>query len=259
MRFYSTMLPTHTKTIIEFKNISFGYSSEPVLKDVSLVIHEGDYIGVIGPNGGGKTTLLKILVGLIEPHAGEVFIYGKSKSKFKKNSLIGYVPQKAINFDQNFPATVGEIVLMGCSAQKGLFKSLNSEDKKKAREALRKVGMEDFHDHLIGQLSGGQQQRVLIARALALEPKILVLDEPTVGVDVRNQEQFYKLLKQLNQDMGLTLILVSHDIDVVANEVTDLACINQTLSYHGEPEKFMKEDYMNQLYGKETKFILHHH
>lgn len=249
----------HTKTIIEFKNISFGYNSELILKDVSLAIHEGDYIGIIGPNGGGKTTLLKILVGLLEPKKGEVFIFGKNNKTFKERSVIGYVPQRAAHFDQTFPATVEEVVLMGRAAKKGLFKSLTAEDKKKAHEALQKVGMESFNDRLIGQLSGGQQQRVLIARALALDPQILVLDEPTVGVDVHNQEQFYRLLKQLNQEMGLTLILVSHDIDVVANEVTELACINQTLVYHGEPEKFIKEDYIKKLYGKETKFVLHHH
>lgn len=249
----------HTKTIIEFKRVSFGYTAEYILKDVSMVIHEGDYIGIIGPNGGGKTTFLKILVGLLEPQHGEVFIFGKSRQEFKKRSLIGYVPQKAAYFDQNFPATVMEVVLMGRSAKKGLLKFLDTEDTIKAREALRKVGMDDFADRLIGELSGGQQQRVLIARALALDPRVLVLDEPTVGVDVRHQEQFYKLLKELNQQLGLTLLLVSHDIDVVANEVTELACINQTLVYHGEPEKFIKEDYIKNLYGKETKFVLHHH
>jgi zinc transport system ATP-binding protein len=197
-------------------------------------------------------------VGLLEPQQGDIYIFDKNRKDFKESSLIGYVPQKAVHFDATFPATVEEVVLMGRAAKRGLFRSLSKEDKIASHEALQKVGMESFADRLIGQLSGGQQQRVLIARALALDPRILVLDEPTVGVDVRNQEQFYRLLKQLNQELGLTLILVSHDIDVVANEVTELACINQTLVYHGEPTKFVKEDYLK-LYGKETKFILHHH
>jgi zinc transport system ATP-binding protein len=249
----------HTKTIIEFKHVSFGYTSEYILKDVSLSIHEGDYIGIIGPNGGGKTTLLKILVGLLEPQKGEIYLFGKDRKSFKERSLIGYVPQKAANFDATFPATVEEIVLMGRAAQRGLFKMITREDKVKVYESLQKVGMEDFAHRLIGQLSGGQQQRVLIARALALDPRILVLDEPTVGVDVHNQEQFYRLIKQLNQDLGLTMIMVSHDIDVVANEVTELACINQELVYHGVPKEFIKENYLQKLYGKETKFILHDH
>jgi len=253
------MAVDHTKNIIEIKNVSFKYGTNLVLKDISVQIHHGDYLGVIGPNGSGKTTLLKVMLGLLKPVAGEVRMFGQSLNQFKDWSKIGYVPQKAINFDPLFPATVYEVVAMGRYAKAGLLHRLKPADHSKIKEVLRQVEMLEFQDRLIGDLSSGQQQRVFIARALAGEPDVIFLDEPTVGIDVKTQEQFYTLLKQLNQQLGLTLILVSHDIDVIANEVTELACINQTLIYHGEPKQFVAGDYIQKLYGKNIRQILHDH
>lgn len=253
------MSVNHTKNIIEIRDVSFNYDTNPVLKNISLDIHEGDYVGVIGPNGGGKTTLLKIMLGLLQPTSGSVKLFGCDNYCFKEWFKIGYVPQKAVNFDSKFPATVWEVVSMGRLAKKGLGRFFTKEDKHKIHEALEHVGMAEYQNRLIGELSGGQQQRVFIARALAGEPEVIFLDEPTVGVDVKAQEQFYQLLKELNQNLNLTLVLVTHDIDVVANEATELACINQELVYHGAPKEFIKEDYIKRLYGKGTKFILHDH
>lgn len=253
------MLVDHTKNIIEVKNVSFAYADELVLKDISFAIHKGDYLGIIGPNGGGKTTLLKIMVGLIKPRTGEVRIFGKPIQKFKEWSKVGYVSQKAVNFDSKFPATVEEVVMMGRYGKKGLFHWVTSEDKKIIERVLGQVDMLEHRKRLIGDLSGGQQQRVFIARALATEPEVIFLDEPTVGIDVKTQEQFYALLKKLNTTLDVTLVLVSHDVDVVAHETTELACINQTLVYHGSPKEFIKGDYLKDLYGKELKFILHDH
>ena len=249
----------HQKNILEVRDVSFAYGATPVLKNISLAVHQGDYLGVIGPNGSGKTTLLKIMLGLLKPNSGDVRLFGHDKTLRSDRSKLGYVPQKAINFDPLFPVTVYEVVAMGRVGKKGLLKRLTALDHQLIEKSLRQVNMLEHRDRLIGDLSGGQQQRAFIARALAGEPEIIFLDEPTVGVDVQTQEQFYTLLKQLNQELGLTLILVSHDIDVIANEATELACINQTLVYHGAPKEFITGDYLQKLYGKNTRFILHDH
>ncbi len=249
----------HTKNIIEVQNVSFAYGETPVLKDITLTIHQGDYVGIIGPNGSGKTTLLKIMLGLLKPSSGAIKLFGSDCLCFKEWSRIGYVPQKATNFDPLFPATVYEVAAMGRYGKKGLLRHLNKEDEAIIETSLRQVEMLNFKERLIGDLSSGQQQRVFIARALAGKPEVIFLDEPTVGIDVKTQEQFYSLLKRLNQELGLTLVLVSHDIDVIANEATELACINQTLVYHGEPKEFIKGDYLQKLYGKNIRLILHDH
>lgn len=253
------MVKERPKNIIEAKGISFSYNSDLVLKDINLNINEGDYLGLIGPNGGGKTTLIKILVGLLQPAAGEVKLFGVPMRQFKDWWKIGYVAQKATNFDPLFPVTVREVVEMGRCGKRGLGTSLNKEDRKLVEKAIGSVDLAEFGDRLIGDLSGGQQQRVFIARALASRPSVIFLDEPTVGIDLQTQEDFYSLLKKLNREMGLTLVLVSHDIDVIANEANSIACINQTLIYHGEPEEFVKGEYFEKLYGKNIRQILHGH
>lgn len=253
------MSVNHAKNIVEIKNVSFAYGKETVLKNISFNIHEGDYLGIVGPNGSGKTTLLRVMLGLMRPSAGEIKVFGEPLTKFSDWSKIGYVPQKATNFDPLFPVTVGEVVAMGRYGRKGLLHPLNKADQLIINRALIDVGMLDFADRLIGDLSGGQQQRVFIARALAGEPAIIFLDEPTVGVDIKTQEDFYGLLRKLNHGFGITLVMVSHDIDVIANEVTELACVNQTLVYHGEPEVFVKGDYLQKLYGKNLRRISHGH
>ncbi|OGK51605.1 zinc ABC transporter ATP-binding protein [Candidatus Roizmanbacteria bacterium RIFCSPLOWO2_01_FULL_41_22] len=249
----------HTKTIIELKNISFAYQKEHVLRDINLQVHLGDYLGMIGPNGGGKTTLLKIMLGLLKPSQGSVCLFSQPLDQFRDWPKIGYVPQKAVNFDANFPATVYEVVAMGRYGKRGLFRRLNASDKKMILESLRQVEMIEYKDRIIGDLSGGQQQRVFIARALSSQPQVILLDEPTVGVDLKAQEAFYQLLQKLNQKLNLTLVLVSHDIDVVAHEATELACVNTTLIYDKNPQDFLKDDRLKLLYGHGVKYILHNH
>lgn len=249
----------HTKNIIEIRDLSFAYNQERVLEGINLNVHLGDYLGIIGPNGGGKTTLLKIMLGLLKPTSGTVYLFGQDICCFKNWSKIGYVPQKAVNFDSNFPATVYEVVSMGRYGRKGLFHSLNTKDKTIVEESLRQVEMTEHKERIIGDLSGGQQQRVFIARALAAQPEVIFLDEPTVGVDVATQESFYKLLKKLNQRLDLTLVLISHDIDIVAHEATELACVNKTLIYESKPQDFFKNDGLKRLYGNQVKFIMHNH
>jgi zinc transport system ATP-binding protein len=250
----------HTNTIIDIKDISYSYIKDhPVLENVSLQIHKGDYLGVIGPNGGGKSTLLKLMLGLLQQQQGSISLFGKNIKDFREWYRIAYVAQKAINFDAQFPLTVREAVEMGRYGVKGLFKSLNGEDKKIVDDALEKVDLHELSHRMIGDLSGGQQQRIFIARALAAKPDVIILDEPTVGVDAKVQEEFYALLKTLNIKMGLTLVLVSHDINVIVRETTEVACVNKTLVYNSNPNDFLKSDQLKQMYGDGLRFVFHHH
>lgn len=239
----------HTHTIIELDKVCFSYTEDEVIKDVSLEIHQGDYIGIIGPNGGGKSTLLKLMLGLLKPDKGTIKLFGLGLKEFKDWSKIGYVPQRA-HIETNFPVTVEEVVSMGRYGKRGLFHFPTKEDNEKALLALRQVDMLGFKNRRIGDLSGGQQQRIFIARALAAEPEVIFLDEPTVGVDIKTQKQFYTLLRKLNRELNLTLILASHELDVVAHEATELVYINRTLVFYGNPEEFLKGAYFHELIGK---------
>jgi zinc transport system ATP-binding protein len=239
----------HKHTIIELDRVCFSYNSEEVIKDVSLQIHRGDYVGIVGPNGGGKSTLLKLMLGILKAKDGTVKLFGKDIQDFKQWSKIGYVPQKT-HIEMNFPVTVEEMVAMGRYGKRGLFRFPTKEDKEKTFDALKQVDMLEYKDRQMSALSGGQQQRVIIARALATEPEVIFLDEPTVGVDVKTQKQFYSLLRKLNAELDLTLVLVSHELDVVAHEATELGYVNRTLEYYGEPEEFLKGAYFHELIGK---------
>lgn len=230
----------HSKNIIELHNITFSYTDEEkVLENVNLNIHQGDYLGIVGPNGGGKTTLLKVMLGLLKPTKGVVKLFDTEINHFKDWYKIGYVPQKAVNFDQNFPLTVEEVVAMGRYGKKGLLRTLDKKDNQLIEKSLREVDMWEYRKKIIGDLSGGQQQRVFIARALASSPEIIFLDEPTAGVDEQTQKKFYGLLKKLNKAFKLTLVLVSHDTSIIVHETTELACVNRTLIYDNNPKNFI--------------------
>lgn len=239
----------HSHTIIELDSVCFSYTAEEVIKDVSLKIHRGDYVGFIGPNGGGKTTLLKLMLGILKPKDGSIKLFDQDIREFKDWHKIGYVPQKKY-IEDNFPITVEEMVAMGRYGKRGLFHFPTKEDKEKTIEALKQVDMMDFRNRQINDLSGGQQQRVYIARALASEPSVIFLDEPTAGVDVKTQKQFYALLRKLNRELDLTLVLVSHELEIVAHEATELGYVNRTLEYYGNPEEFLKGEYFHELIGK---------
>lgn len=239
----------HTKKIIELKNVSYSYGDVPAVKDVDLEVHKGDYLGIIGPNGGGKTTVIRLILGLLTPSNGKIQIYNQDIKSFHDWSKIGYVSQNVKNLDSNLPMTVQEVVAMGRYPKIGLFHFPKENDLIKIRQALENVDMWDYRNRLIGDLSGGQQQRVFIARALSGEPEIVILDEPTIGVDIETQKQFYSLMQKLNKEINLTLILVSHELDVVAHEATEIAYINCNIIYYGVPDKFIKSKYFTRLYG----------
>ena len=223
------------KEVISLRNVSVHYGDLPVLEDVSLLIYPHDFLGIIGPNGGGKTTLLKVILGLVKPDSGEVSVFGGDPLQNRR--YIGYVPQYSL-FDQNFPISVRDVVLTG-RARHALFRRYTDHDKKMARSALEMVGVLPLEDRQIGRLSGGQQQRVFIARALAAEPGVLLLDEPAAGIDACAQAEFYELLGRLKQRMAI--VMVSHDITAVSVHVSKIACLNQRLFYHDSKE-LMAED-----------------
>jgi len=246
--------------IIELKNLSFKYGNINVLDDINMQIKRGDFVGLIGPNGSGKSTLLKIILGLLTPQQGEVTLFGLPLNRFAAWDKIGYVSQKANSFNTGFPATVNEVVAMGLYGKKGIFKHLNRMDKKKVIEAIELVGLIEFEKRNIGKLSGGQQQRAFIARALVNDPELLILDEPTVGIDSESTKQFYNLLENLNKDLGITIILVSHDIGVVTKQVSQVACLNKQLHFHGSPEEFdQNQSLLQKIYGVDMGLVNHHH
>ena len=211
------------------KNVSMKYNEQYVLENIDFEIDQNDFMAIIGPNGGGKSTLLKIILGILTPSTGDVKIFGK-EPKHAKN-LIGYLPQN-LSFDRDFPINVYETVLTG--RYHGLFKGYNQTDKKAALEALKNVEMYDLKDRQIGKLSGGQMQRVFIARAIVREPKLLIMDEPMASIDPEMQHSFYKLMSRLKDNMAI--ILVSHDVGAVSTHVDKIACLNQKLFYHGPVE-----------------------
>ncbi|HBL84527.1 MAG: ABC transporter [Clostridiales bacterium GWF2_38_85] len=235
---------------LHIDNLSVYYGQTLAIEGVCLDVRDHEYLGIIGPNGGGKSTLLKAILGLIPITGGKIQIYGKEGGS---TEVIGYVPQFS-SVDKKFPITLFEVVLTG-RLKKGLspFYRYSEKDKQITNELLKRVGISHLAKRQISQLSGGEFQRMLIARALAINPKILLLDEPTASVDASSREQIYSLLSELNKDM--TIILVTHDLLAISSQVHSLACLNERLVYHGEPE--INQHIVNHLYGCPVDLIAH--
>lgn len=227
---------------IEVRNLDFSYEKTPVLSGVNFSVNRGDFLAIIGPNGGGKSTLMKLIVGLLKPTAGEIRVFGE-KVPSKKVSL-GYVPQNT-NRNLEFPITVEETVATGLPHFR--------PDPPKVRELLETVRMKAFSKRRLGELSGGERQRVLIARALASEPQILFLDEPSSNIDAKGQEDLYGLLAQLNAKM--TIVIVSHDLMVLSRHVKSVACVNRTVHFHSGSE--ITPEMMQNMYGSEMELVAH--
>ncbi|WP_156324416.1 metal ABC transporter ATP-binding protein [Bacillus sp. FJAT-27251] len=246
--------------IIEIKHLYYRYDRENVLEDVNLSVNHGSFLGIVGPNGSGKSTLLKLILGLIKPQRGEIKLFGKDIKQFRERQKIGFVSQKANSFNSGFPATVYEVVASGLTKKIGLLRFYNKNDAKKVEKAVASVGMEKFLHRNIGELSGGQQQRVFIARALVSDPELLILDEPTVGVDTENVQSFYEMLEQLNKD-GITLLMVTHDIGAITDKVTNVACLNKVLFFHGTSTEFEDKKHLgvSDIYGHDVHLLTHDH
>ncbi len=250
---------TLSPAIFEVNGLSYRVNGSDIIKDISLVIQKGEYSAVIGPNGGGKTTLIRLLLGLEKKSAGEIRLFGQGQKRFKSWEKIGYVPQRVSQVDQYFPATVEEVVKMGRTAKRGLFSRETQEDRDAVAHAMQKMDVSALSNKLIGELSGGQRQRVMIARALASEPEVLILDEPNTGVDMVSQNRFYSLLRELNQKDGMTILFITHDVGVIADDIQTMLCINQTLLACHNPHEVLSCDEMSKLYGIDAHLVHHHH
>jgi len=247
--------------IISMKNISYAYEQKKVLDGINFELEKGTFMGLVGPNGGGKTTLIKLILGSLKPDEGEIYLFNEPIEKFKQQSKIGFIPQKSNSFNKGFPATVYEVVSTGLTAKVGYFKFFNKKHKNKILEAIEQVGLEDYAYQNIGNLSGGQQQRVFIARSLVNDPELLILDEPTVGIDAEHMKRFYQLLHRLNTDNHLTLLLVTHDTGTMTEYATDIVCLNKQLHFHGTPSAFntLSEQDLSKIYGHSVNIVTHNH
>ena len=237
--------------VVEINNLTVQYPDIKALDDVSFVINQGDFLGIIGPNGAGKSTLFDSMLGLNTNYQGTIKFFDEDIRK-SKNYLkeIGYVPQKPI-FEKNFPVTVNDVVRMGLR---------NESDENKIDEILQQLWIHELSNRRIGELSGGQQQRVFIAKALVNNPKILILDEPVTGIDQQSIELFYSILRELNSKQKITIVWSSHDLDAVNQLANHVACLNRTLFFHGESEKFFSDDELIKQYSEASmQEHMHHH
>lgn len=237
--------------LVEIENLTVNYDGILALDNVSLSVEEKDFLGIIGPNGAGKTTLFSCMLGLLNNYQGEIRFFGTNIRKSKQYlHQIGYVPQKPV-FEKNFPATVAEVVGMGLT---------KNQKEETIDKVLQKVWLHELSHRRIGDLSGGQQQRVFIAKALANDPQILILDEPVAGIDSQSKDLFYQILLDLNKKDNITIIWSSHDLDAVAKLATKVACLNRTLFFHGISEEFFHDENLLKTYSESSmQMHMHHH
>lgn len=236
--------------VLELRGVTFEYDGVPVLQSVDLAVEKGEFLGIVGPNGGGKTTLLKVVLGLLEPTIGEVLVLGGRPAEGRK--AIGYVPQFAA-FRRDFPITVEEAVLLGRIGIAPRIGGYRPRDREAARRAMAETEVLDFRKRPLNALSGGELQRVLIARALVSDPELLLLDEPTANVDLRLEMDIFEFLKRVNSHA--TIVVVSHDIGFVSRYVTRVACLNRTLICHGTAE--ITGEMIAELYGRPVRMVRH--
>ncbi|RHE87393.1 metal ABC transporter ATP-binding protein [Bacteroides intestinalis] len=253
--------------LIEIKNLSAGYDSRTVLRNVNLTVYDRDFLGIIGPNGGGKTTLIKCILGLLKPTAGEILYSDKrfvasdkQRGTAQRPALttnrsvlkMGYLPQYN-SIDRKFPITVEEVILSGLSSQKSLISRFTATHREKARQVIARMGLEGLEKRAIGALSGGQLQRALLGRAIISDPALVVLDEPSTYIDKRFEARLYELLAEINHDCAI--VLVSHDIGTVLQQVKSIACVNETLDYH--PDTGVSEEWLERNFNCPIELLGH--
>jgi zinc transport system ATP-binding protein len=225
--------------LLEARGVSFAYAGEPVLDRVDLAIGPGEYAALVGPNGSGKSTLLKLLLGLLRPATGSVRLFGSEPGAFRDRARLGYVPQRPA-LARDLPATVTEVVATGCLAGRSMFSRRHADDRASVQEAVAAVGLAEHAGRQVSELSGGEQQRAFIARALASRPELLVLDEPIAGVDAASQRRFRDTLRSLVEERGTAILLVSHELGAVAEDLSRVIVLKQRVLFDGSPEELVR-------------------
>ena len=245
--------------VLEVSNLQVVRANTVAIDDANFTINQGDYVGIVGPNGGGKTTLLLAILNILPKTRGTIRLFGQEIESFSSWEKIAFVPQHALNFDSQFPLSVRELVSLGRVKRGNLGRPLKSTDWEAVDEALEFMGISDIADRRIGQLSGGQKQRVFVAKALVRKPEIILLDEPIVGVDAKTQEKFYKKLSDLNVKKGITIMLVTHDLAAVFCRMSKVMCINRMVNTAEINEKMKPEEVLRKAYGEHFHFVFHEH
>lgn len=248
-----------TTPIIEVQNLYVHRNSDPIIEDANFIVNRGDYVGIVGPNGGGKTTLLGAILNFLSAAKGTIRLFGKETSKFTAWEKIAYISQQATSFENQFPLTVRELVSLGCIRKENVGRRFRREDWVAVDESIDFMGLRDFADTRIGQLSGGQKQRVFVAKALARKPELIFLDEPIVGVDSNAQERFYKKLSDLNTERQTTILIVTHDLASVFCRMSKVLCVNKRVEVAQITDELDADQLLKKAYGEHFHFVFHRH
>ncbi|MCW4034612.1 MAG: ABC transporter ATP-binding protein [Candidatus Bathyarchaeota archaeon] len=247
------------QAVLEVTDLSVERSNSLVIENASFTIHKGDYVGIVGPNGGGKTTLLLALLNSIPKTKGTIRLFGQDIETFSNWEKVAYVPQHAVNFDPHFPLAVRELVSLGRVNQNNIGKPLKKTDWEAVDDSLDFMGISNIANKRIGQLSGGQKQRVFVAKALVRKPEIILLDEPVVGVDAETQEKFYKKLSDLNIQKDITIMLVTHDLTAVFCRMSKVLCMNRWVNVAEITKDMQPNEVLRKAYGEHFHFVFHKH
>jgi zinc transport system ATP-binding protein len=245
-------------SVVAIDNLSFSYGPVDALTGVSFMIESGDYVGLAGPNGAGKTTLIKVILGLLKDYRGAVELFGKSAASFDEWKRIGFLPQRVNVFNALFPATVKEVVGLGLLSQKGFPKKFGPGDDVRIEQTLATMDIADLKDKIAGELSGGQQQRVFLARALVSGPELLILDEPGTALDPVSSRNFYELIRKLNKEQGMTIIIITHDTGQIGEYADKLLYLDKKVVFYGRFKDFCESENMTQYFGHFSQHIICH-
>jgi zinc transport system ATP-binding protein len=244
--------------VIAARNISSGYGPLEVLQNISFEVYKDDYIALAGPNGAGKTTLMRTILGLMDRYTGTAELFGQDLRRFHQWDRIGYLPQRVNAFNPLFPATVREVVGLGLLSQKRFPKRFTREDAAKIQRTLDLMDIPELSEKLIGELSGGQQQRVFLARSLVYNPELLILDEPSTALDPPSRDSFFGLIKKLNEDHGITVILITHDTAQIGQYANKLLYLDKRLIFFGSFADFCKSEEMSRFFGHFSQHLICH-